>query len=269
VIYYKTDEEVELLRQSNLLVSATHAMLCKELKAGVTTLHLNNLADSFIADHKAKAAFKGYNGFPFACCMSKNDAVVHGFPNEEELKDGDIISIDIGVDMNGFVGDSAYTYAIGEQPQEVKDLLRVTKESLYKGLEMAVVGNRIGDVSFAIEEHTFKKHGYGVVRELTGHGVGRKLHEDPEVPNYGRRGTGIKMQDALVIAVEPMITLGPRDIYCDDDQWTIKTRDGKYAAHYEHSICVRKGACDILSSFDEIEANEQANPNLDSSYYAK
>lgn len=262
MIYYKTNEEVELIRKSNLLVSATLAELATRLKPGVTTNQLDAIAETFIRDHGATPAFKGFRGFPFTCCMSINAAVVHGFATDDELKDGDIVSIDTGTVLNGFVGDSAYTFAIGEIEPAVQQLLKVTKESLYLGIEQAILGNRIGDISWAIQEHTEKKHGYGVVRELTGHGVGKSLHEEPEVPNYGRRGNGLKLQDGLVIAIEPMINLGKKDIFCADDDWTIITSDGKPSAHFEHSICVRRNKADILSSFVEIEANEKANPNL-------
>ncbi len=262
MIYYKTNEEVELIRKSNLLVSATIAELATRLKPGVTTNQLDAIAETFIRDHGATPAFKGFRGFPFTCCMSINAAVVHGFATDDELKDGDIVSIDTGTVLNGFVGDSAYTFAIGEIEPAVQHLLKVTKESLYLGIEQAILGNRIGDISWAIQEHTEKKHGYGVVRELTGHGVGKSLHEEPEVPNYGRRGNGLKLQDGLVIAIEPMINLGKKDIFCADDDWTIITSDGKPSAHFEHSICVRRNKADILSSFVEIEANEKANPNL-------
>ena len=243
-------------------MSATIAELATRLKPGVTTSQLDAIAESFIRDHGAIPAFKGFRGFPFTCCMSINAAVVHGFATDDELKEGDIVSIDTGTVLNGFVGDSAYTFAIGEISPEVKKLLKVTKESLYLGIEQAIVGNRIGDISWAIQEHTEKKHGFGVVRELTGHGVGKSLHEEPEVPNYGRRGNGLKLQDGLVIAIEPMINLGKKDIFCADDEWTIITSDGKPSAHFEHSICVRKNKADILSSFAEIEVNEKANPNL-------
>jgi methionyl aminopeptidase len=262
LIYYKTNEEIELLRISNLLVSATLAEVASHIKPGVTTNQLDKIAEAFIRDNGGVPAFKGYKGFPFTCCMSINEAVVHGFANDVPLKDGDIVSIDTGVVKNGYVGDSAYTFAIGEIAEEIKNLLKVTKESLYKGIEKATVGNRIGDISWAIQEHTEKKHGYGVVRELTGHGVGKSLHEDPEVPNYGRRGNGLKLQDGLVIAIEPMINLGNKEIFVADDDWTIVTQDGKVSAHFEHSIVVRKNKADILSSFVEIEKAEKNNIHL-------
>lgn len=267
MIYYKTNDEVELLRASNLLVSATHCELAKEMKPGVTSSYLNKIAETFIQDHGAWPAFKGFNDFPAGCCMSINEAVVHGFPSDYELQEGDIISLDIGVDMNGFVGDSAYTYAIGEQKEEVLQLLGRTKASLYAGIANAIVGKRVGDISNAISEATDKKYGYGVVRELTGHGVGRELHEEPQIPNYGKRGQGTMLKDGLTIAIEPMINLGTRDIYCDEDGWTIKTKDGKYSAHYEHSVVVRKEKADILSSFDEIELIEMKNINLNTEYF--
>jgi methionyl aminopeptidase len=266
LIYYKTNEEIELLRISNLLVSATLAELAKNIKPGVTTNQLDKIAETFIKDNGAIPAFKGYKGFPYTCCMSINDAVVHGFANDIPLKVGDIVSIDTGVVKNGYVGDSAYTFAIGEISEDIIKLLKVTKESLYKGIEKAIIGNRIGDISWAIQEHTEKKHGYGVVRELTGHGVGKSLHEDPEVPNYGRRGNGLKLQDGLVIAIEPMINMGKKEIFVADDDWTIVTQDGTMSAHFEHSIVVRKNKADILSSFIDIEKAEKENINLFSNY---
>ncbi|MBN8787934.1 MAG: type I methionyl aminopeptidase [Terrimonas sp.] len=266
MVYYKTNEEIELIRKSSLLVSATLAEVAKFLKPGITTLQVDAMAEQFIRDNGAVPSFKNYKGFPFTSCISVNDAVVHGFPNNIELKDGDIVSVDLGVFMNGYHGDSAYTFALGSIPDEVKRLLRVTKESLYKGVEKAVAGNRIGDIAFAVQEHTERQYGYGVVRELVGHGLGRHLHEDPQVPNFGKRGTGLKMKEGLVIAIEPMINLGKKDVYYDTDGWTVRTKDGKPAAHYEHNVCVKKNKPDLLSSFTAIEANEKANSNLDSSY---
>lgn len=262
MIHLKTPEEIEQIRSANLLVSATLAHLAGHLKPGISTIELDRMAETFIRDHGATPAFKGYKGFPATCCISVNEEVVHGIPMEDELQEGDLISIDTGVVLNGFVGDSAYTFAIGSIPEKHAQLLRVTKESLYKGIEQARVGNRLGDISWAVQEHTEIKHGYGVVRELTGHGVGKKLHEEPEVPNYGRRGNGMKLQEGLVIAIEPMINLGKKDIYCADDDWTIITKDELPSAHFEHSIAVRKQGPDILSSFADIEKAEQQNPNL-------
>lgn len=266
MIHYKSKAEIELMRQSALLVSETIAVVAARIKPGVTTMQLDKIAEEFIKDNKATASFKGYNGFPFACCISVNDAVVHGFPTNDELVSGDIVSVDVGVFKNGFHGDSAYTFAVGEISEDVKKLLRVTKESLYLGIEKAIAGNRVGDIAFAIQEHTEKKHGYGVVRDLVGHGLGRHLHEEPQVPNFGKRGTGAKLREGLVIAIEPMINMGTKDVFHDKDGWTIRTADGKPAAHFEHDICVQKGKADILSSFTPIEAAEKANAELCSDY---
>jgi methionyl aminopeptidase len=267
MIYYKTKAEIELIRESALLLSKTIAEVAKFIKPGVSTLELDNIAYQFISDHGAVPSFKDYRGYPFTACISVNDAVVHGFPNKEALKEGDIISFDVGVFKNGYHGDSAYTFAIGDVDPAVLRLMRVTKESLYLGIEKAIAGNRVGDISFAIQEHTEKKNGYGVVRELVGHGLGRSLHEDPQVPNYGRRGSGPKMQEGMVIAIEPMINLGVKEVYYEEDGWTVRTKDNKPSAHYEHTVCVKKGKADILSSFEEIELAEQANSNLNSNYY--
>lgn len=267
MIHYKTKEEVELMRQSCLLIGETMSEVAKIIKPGVTTAQLDKLAEQYILDNGATPAFKNYNGYPFACCISVNDAIVHGFPSNKELQEGDIISMDIGTFKNGFVGDSAYTFALQGVSDEVKKLLRVTKESLYEGISKATSGNRIGDISFAIQDYTERKNGYGVVRELVGHGVGRKLHEDPQVPNYGKRGSGGKMREGLVIAIEPMINLGKKEVNNDADGWTIRTRDGKPSAHYEHTICITKGPADILSSFASTEKAEKANSNLCSDYY--
>jgi len=267
MIYYKTQAEIELIRESALLLSRTIAEVAKFIKPGVSTMELDNIAFQFISDNGAVPSFKDYRGYPYTACISVNDMVVHGFPNNEPLKEGDIISFDVGVYKNGYHGDSAYTFALGEVEPAVLKLLRVTKESLYLGIEKAVAGNRVGDISFAIQEHTEKKNGYGVVRELVGHGLGRHLHEDPQVPNYGRRGSGPKMQEGMVIAIEPMINLGVKDVYYEEDGWTIRTKDNKASAHYEHTVCVKKGKADILSSFEPIEMAEQANPNLNSTYY--
>jgi methionyl aminopeptidase len=193
--------------------------------------------------------------------------VVHGFPTKNEVKDGDIVSVDIGVFRNGYHGDSAYTFAVGGISDEVKKLLQVTKTSLLKAIEKAVAGNRVGDISFAVQEMTEKQHGFGVVRELVGHGLGKHLHEEPQVPNYGKRGSGIKLQDGLVIAIEPMINLGVRNVWYDDDGWTVRTKDGKPSAHYEHTVCIRKEKADVLSSFNDIEEQEKKNANLESGYY--
>ena len=266
MIHYKNKVEIELMRTSALLVSDTLAVVAAVIKPGITTMQLDKIAEEFIRDNKATASFKGYHGFPFACCISVNDAVVHGFPTNKELISGDIISVDVGVFKNGFHGDSAYTFGVGEISDEAKKLMRVTKESLYKGIEKAIIGNRVGDIAFAIQDYTEKQYGYGVVRDLVGHGLGRNLHEEPQVPNFGKRGTGAKLREGLVIAIEPMINLGTKDVFHDKDGWTIRTADGKPAAHYEHDICIKKGKADILSSFTPIEAAEKANAELCSDY---
>lgn len=266
MIHYKTKAEIELMRESSLLVSKTLAAVATIIKPGISTFDLDQYAEKFIKDNDAVPSFKGYQDFPFACCISVNDAVVHGFPTKELLKEGDIVSVDVGVFKNGFHGDSAYTFAIGTIAPEIKQLLRVTKESLYKGIEKAVHGSRVGDIAYVIQNYTEKEHGYGVVRELVGHGLGRKLHEEPQVPNYGKRGTGAKLKEGMVIAIEPMINLGTKNVFHDKDGWTIRTEDGKPAAHYEHVVCIQRGKPDILSSFSEIEAAEKANANLCSDY---
>lgn len=257
MIYLKTDEEVELLRAANLLVGKTLAEIAKILKPGVTTRQLDVLAETFIMDNGAIPTFKGfpnpYGGpFPASICTSVNEQVVHGIPNDIPLKDGDIVSVDCGTKLNGYCGDSCYTFAVGEISQDIKNLLRTTKESLYKGIEQAVAGHRLGDISYAVQSYC-ESHGYGIVREFVGHGIGKEMHEDPQVPNFGRRGNGMMLKEGLCIAIEPMITLGAKDVYMLPDKWGIVTRDKKAAAHFEHSICVHKGKADILSSFEEIE----------------
>lgn len=253
MIQYKSNEQIELIRESSLLVGKTLAEVAKMIKPGINPIELDRRAEEFIRDHQAIPAFKGYGGsFPNSLCLSVNDVVVHGIPAKEVLKDGDVISVDCGVLKNGYYGDSAYTFEVGEVAPEISQLLRVTKESLYKAIEKAVVGNRLGDVSFAVQEHA-EKHGYGVVKELVGHGIGQHLHEKPEVPNYGKRGTGLKLMEGLVIAIEPMINLGKAAIWQLNDGWTIKTKDGLASAHFEHTIAIRKGKADILSSFDFVE----------------
>jgi methionyl aminopeptidase len=262
MIYHKTKAEIELARASALLVSKTLTETAKLLKPGITTISLDKFIGSFIKDHGAIPSFLNYHGYPFNSCISVNDVVVHGFPNETVLKEGDIISIDIGVLKNGFHGDHAYTFAIGNPGAAIAQLIRVTKESLYKGIEKAIAGNRIGDISFAIQEHTEKKYGYGVVRELVGHGLGRSLHEDPQVANYGKRGSGIKMREGLILAIEPMINLGKRDVYTESDGWTVRTVDHSVSVHFEHDVCVEKNKAIILSDYTDIEAAERNNPAL-------
>ena len=252
MIFIKTDEEVELIRKSSLLVAKAHAEVAKMIEPGVTTLQLDQRAEEYILDNGGVPAFKGYNGFPNTLCISPDSQVVHGIPNNESLKEGSILSVDCGVLMNGFHGDSAYTYAVGDIDSETKKLLDVTKDCLYKGIEKAIVGNRVGDISYAVQQHA-ESQNYGVVRELVGHGVGENLHESPEVPNYGKRGRGPKLQNGLVIAIEPMINMGVKNIRQHSDGWTITTADNKPSAHFEHTVVVRHGKADILSSFEWIE----------------
>ena len=257
MIFLKTDDEIELLRQSNLLVGRTLAEVAKLIKPGVTTLELDRVAEEFIRDNGAIPTFKGFPNqfgqpFPGTLCTSVNDQVVHGIPNDRPLEEGDIVSVDCGTYMNGFCGDSAYTFCVGEVAPEVKELLRVTKEALYKGIENAVPGKRLGDIGYAIQQYC-ESNSYGVVREFVGHGIGKEMHEEPQVPNYGRRGYGMTLKKGLCIAIEPMITLGNRQIVMEDDGWSVRTRDRKCAAHFEHTIAVTNGKADILSSFDFIE----------------
>jgi methionyl aminopeptidase len=267
MIYYKTNAEIELMRQSALLVSKTLSEIAKVLKPGIDTLTLDVMIGEFVKDHKAVPSFLNYNGYPFNSCISVNDVVVHGFPNKNPLREGDIISVDIGVILNGWHGDHAYTFAIGNPGEDVLKLIKVTKESLYKGIEKAVAGNRIGDIAFAIQEHTEKRNGYGVVRELVGHGLGKKLHEDPQVPNYGKRGSGTKMKEGLVLAIEPMINMGTKDVYTESDGWTVRTKDGKPSVHFEHDVCIKKNKADVLSDYTIIESAEKANPHLVTAVY--
>ena len=259
-VFLKTEDEIELMRRANQLVGKTLGELAKHIKPGVTTLQLDKIAEEFIRDHGAIPTFKGfpnpYGGpFPASICTSVNDAVVHGVPDNTELRDGDIISVDCGTLLDGFNGDSAYTFCVGEVSEEVKKLLKTTKDSLYLGIEAAVAGNHLGDIGYAVQSHC-EAEGYGIVRELTGHGIGREMHEAPQVPNYGRRGNGIMLKASMCIAIEPMITMGDRNIGLMPDRWTIKTRDGKPAAHFEHTIAVRRGKSEILSSFEEVELIE-------------
>lgn len=256
MVFYKTEEEIELIRQSALILSKAHGEIALLIKEGVTTLALDKRAEEFIRDNGGVPSFKNYNGFPFSLCISVNSTVVHGMPSNYVLNDGDVISVDGGVYYKGFHSDCAYTHAVGNVSEDVAKLLEVTKESLYKGIENAVVGQRLGDVSFAIQQHA-ERHGYGVVRELVGHGIGKNLHESPEVPNYGKRGQGLKLQNGLVIAIEPMINLGSRHIVQEDDGWTIRTRDNKPSAHFEHTVVIRKEKAEILTSFDFIDKVKQ------------
>jgi methionyl aminopeptidase len=249
-IYNET--EIELIRESSLLVGKTLAEVAKHIKAGVKTMILDGIAEDYIRSFGATPSFKGYQGFPYTLCISVNEMVVHGFPSEYELKEGDIVSIDCGVYKNGFHGDSAYTFAVGEISEDKRRLMEVTKESLYKGIEQAKAGNRIGDIGYAIQS-LCESNGYGVVRELIGHGVGANLHEKPDVPNNGNKGSGKRLQEGMVIAIEPMITMGDYKVKWAKDGWGVFTIDGLPAAHYEHDVVIRKGQAEILSSFEDIE----------------
>lgn len=266
MIHIKNAAEIELMRHSALLVSQTLSEIAGMLRPGMTTLSIDKFIGTYIRDNGGIPSFLNYHGYPFNSCISVNDVVVHGFPNERELREGDLISVDIGIYKNGFHGDHAYTFLIGKPAPEVIDLVRITKESLYKGIEKAISGNRVGDIAFAIQEHTEKQHGYGVVRELVGHGLGRQMHEDPQVPNYGRRGTGAKLKEGMVLAIEPMINLGTREVFTEADGWTVKTRDGKVSVHFEHDVCIAKGKADVLSNYAPIEAAEKKNSHLFSGY---
>jgi len=252
VIYLKTEEEIELIKESSLLVGKTLAEIAKLIKPGVTTLQLDKVAEEFIRDHGAEPGFKGYNGFPNTLCASPNEVVVHGIPSEIPLKEGDIISIDCGVKKNGFYGDSAYTFAVGEIKPEITKLLKITKESLDKAIEVAVNGNRVGDIGYAVQKHA-EENGFSVVREMVGHGLGKNLHEEPEVPNYGKRGSGVKLSEGMVIAIEPMINLGKRHITQLKDGWTIIASDKLPSAHFEHDVVIRKDKAEVLSTFKFIE----------------
>lgn len=251
-IHYKSAEEIELIRQSSMLVARTHGEIAKVIGPGVKTIELDKLAETFIRDNGGVPAFLNYGGFPYSLCISLNNQVVHGFPGDYALKDGDLVSVDCGAVLNGYYGDSAFTFAIGEVDEEVKKLMRVTRECLDLGIAKAIVGNRIGDIGYAVQDHA-EKNGFGVVKELVGHGVGLKLHEKPEVPNYGKRGSGIKLEEGMVIAIEPMINAGRAGVKFWDDGWTVSTVDGKPSAHYEHTVAVGKGKADILSSFEYVD----------------
>ncbi len=252
-ILLKTPEEIESIRQSALFVSRTLGMIASEIREGVTTAYLDTLAEQYIRDFGGVPSFKGYQGYPATLCTSVNEAVVHGIPNNIPLKSGDIVSVDCGVYYNGFHGDHAYTFTVGEVKPEILRLLKTAKESLYLGIEQAKAGNRIGDISYAIQ-HYCESRGYSVVRELVGHGVGRNLHEKPDVPNFGKRGSGPLIQEGMVLAIEPMINMGKRNVYQLKDKWTIVTADRRPSAHYEHNIAIIDGKPVILSSFEFIEA---------------
>ena len=264
--HYKSAEEIEILRTNCLLVSRTIAEVGKAIRPGIRGIELDKLAETFIRDHGAVPAFKGYPGsvfdFPGTLCISFNEVIVHGIPDDREVREGDVLSIDCGVQMNGFFGDSAFTFAVGELPEEVMDLLRVTRGCLDVAIEAAVAGSRMGDIGFAVQQHAEVRHSYGVIREMVGHGIGRKLHEPPEVPNYGKRGKGVLLQEGLTIAIEPMINLGSREVVMKKDGWTLTTRDLRPSAHYEHTIAVGKGRSDVLSDHRIVEEAVKNNDNL-------
>ncbi len=262
-VYYKTDEEIELIRESCLLVCKALAHVASIIRPGISSVEIDKEAEQLIADHGAVPGFKGYRGFPATLCVSTNEQVVHGIPVEERIfEEGDIVSVDCGVLINGFFGDSAYTFPLGEVPEELMKLCEVTNTSLYKAIDAAVAGQRLGDIGHAVQQYVEKEHKYGVIRELVGHGIGRELHEGPDVPNYGRRGRGIKLKEGLVIAIEPMVNLGKREVRTAKDGWTIISKDKKPSAHYEHTIAVRKGQADILSDHKIIEQAIEKNQNV-------
>ena len=252
MIHYYSKNDIEKIKASAQLVSLTLGLVASRIEPGVTTLELDKLAEEFIRDHGAEPAFKGYNGFPNTLCMSRNEEVVHGIPSDFPLQNGDIVSVDCGVKMNGFHGDHAYTFVVGEVNFQVLKLLRVTKECLDIGIKFAIQGNSIGDIAFNIQEHA-ESNGYGVVRELVGHGVGRRLHEEPQVPNYGKKGKGIRLREGMVLAIEPMINMGTQNVIQLDDGWTVITADKKPSAHFEHNIAVMNGHAEVLSTFEYVE----------------
>ncbi|WDF69351.1 type I methionyl aminopeptidase [Sphingobacterium oryzagri] len=251
-VYYKTEDQIEQIRESANVLSLLLAEIAKEIKPGITTLSLDKLAFDFIHDNGGTPAFLNYHGFPYSLCISVNDQIVHGFPSEYVIKDGDLVSVDGGVNLHGFISDSAYTFGVGEISAEAQQLLDVTKESLFKGVAQAVAGKRVGDISSAVQEHV-APYNYGIVRELVGHGVGLHLHEKPEVPNYGKRGAGPKLETGLVICIEPMINAGKPGVKFWDDGWTVSTIDGKLSAHFEQMVAIRKGEPDVLLTFEHVE----------------
>lgn len=255
----KTDIEIEKIRRSSLLVGKTIAEVARHMKPGISTIELDKIAETFIRDHGALPAFKGYHGYPATLCISLNEVVVHGIPGKTELKDGDLVSIDCGTIIDGYYGDSAFSFGIGEIKEEIQLLLSRTKESLLRGIAVAMAGKRVGDIGYEVQSFV-EEYGYSVVRDLVGHGLGTSLHEKPEIPNFGKRGSGPKLEDGMVICIEPMINLGSRVVIQERDGWTIRTADRKASAHFEHAIAIRKDGADILSSFAEIE--QVSNENI-------
>lgn len=262
-IYYKTEEEIELIRESCLIVSNALTVVAENIKPGISSLAIDKLAETYIRDQNAVPGFKGYNGFPATLCISINEQVVHGIPTEYVFKDGDIVSVDCGAYKNGFYGDSAYSFGLGEISEDYKRLLQVTNDSLYAGIDAAQPGNRIGDIGFAIQELVEVENGFSIVRDLVGHGIGKNLHEPPEVPNYGRKGKGIVLKEGLVIAIEPMVNFGKKDVKQHSDGWTIVTRDNLPSAHFEHTIVIRKTGPEILSNHVIIEEAVKNNKNIE------
>lgn len=254
----RSEEEIGCIKESSLLVGKTLAEVARNIRPGVSTARLDEIAAAFIRDHGAVPGFLNYKGYPATLCISINDQVVHGIPGKREVIDGDVVSVDCGVILNGFWGDSAFSFAVGPVNPGVLQLLKITRESLNRGIAAATAGNRVGDIGYAVQSHV-EQYGYSVVRELVGHGLGRNLHEDPQVPNFGRRGSGAKLYEGMVICIEPMINLGGREILQENDGWTIRTRDGKPSAHFEHAVVVRKGSAEVLSTFDFIEKVENSN----------
>ncbi len=261
MVKLKTEEEIAFIRESSLILGKALAEAAKILKPGITGLEVDTQIETFIKDHGAVPSFKNYRGYPYSICCSINDAVVHGFPTADALKDGDVVSVDCGVYLNGFHSDSAYTFAIGEVPAKVAKLMKVTKECLFRGIENAAVGKRVGDIGYAVQNYA-ESNGFTVVRELVGHGLGKDLHEEPEVPNYGKRGNGSVLKANTVIAIEPMINLGKREIKTLKDGWTVVTRDGAPSAHYEHTVVVRNGNAELLTTFEFVENEIKKNKNL-------
>ena len=263
MVYYKTDEEIELIRESCLLVCKTLAHVASLIRPGISGREIDRAAEELILDHGAKPAFKGYRGFPATLCVSVNEQVVHGIPGKDQIfSEGDIVSVDCGVKMNGYFGDAAYTFPLGAVSEEVMKLCRVTYASLYRAIDAAAAGNRLGDIGYAVQDFVEKEHKFGVVRELVGHGLGRALHEAPEVPNYGRRGRGMLLKEGLVIALEPMVNLGKKEVRTARDGWTVFARDRKPSAHYEHTVAIRNDRTDILSDHAPIEAAIRNNENV-------
>ncbi len=271
MIHIRTKDEIEIIRRNALMVTATLTEVAKLLKPGITTISIDKMAEQFIRDNGGVPSFKGYgpswSPFPYSLCISVNEVVVHGFPGDYELKDGDVVSVDCGFYKDGYHGDHAYTFAIGNAAPDALKLMKATREALMLAVAEAKENNRVGDISFTVENNTAKKYGYGVVRELVGHGVGKKLHEDPQIPNYGRRGDGKRLKEGMILAIEPMINLGTHKVFTLDDNWTVVTADSKVSVHYEHTTLVRKGKGEALSDFGPIEAAISANPELNSSYF--